>query len=241
MTEAGEHAPSERRVALISGANRGIGLAIARALADSGWRLSLGMRDPQAPTFADPDQVDLFAYDASMRDDAEERWVAQARARFGRIDAIVANAGVLVSKSVIDVSEDELDRMFEVNVRAPRRLARSAWPSLCESGHGRAVIIASLSGKRVKSAGSGSYAMTKFAAVALAHALRQEGWEAGVRATAICPGYVATDMGRQASGQADTSMTSPADIAQAVEMILNLPNTASVAEFAVNCSLDDRF
>ena len=215
---------------MISGASRGIGAAIVQRLGASGWQLSLGMRKP-VPV----GDALIHAYDTAA-EDAEQAWVDATVARFGRVDAIICNAGVLIGKSVIEATDAEMDEMLSVNLRAPQRLARAAWPHLAKGGQGRIVIISSLSGIRVASAGSGAYAVTKHAVTALAHGLRHAGWEQGIRATAICPGYVATDMGKTAaSDTVDPSlMTQPADVAQLVEVTLDLPNTASVAEIAVN-------
>lgn len=220
------------KVALVSGANRGIGAAAARRLLDAGWRLSLGVRSGERPDWAPSDRAQVFAYDAFAGQ--EDAWVDAARTRFGRVDAVVANAGLLVEKSVVEAEDADLDAMLEVNVKAPRRLARSAWDALRAAGEGRVVIVASLSGKRVASSRTALYSMTKFAAVALAHGLRQEGWEAGIRATAVCPGLVDTDMARGAFPDAE-DMTRPEEVARLVELALTLPNTASVAELHVNC------
>lgn len=228
----------DQRVALISGANRGIGAAIAERLAQEGWAVSLGMRAPVQPAWSA--EAHLQSYDATVPG-AEADWVAAALERFGRIDAVVANAGVMVPKSVIEATEDDMRTLMEVNVLAPRRLAQAAWPALIASGRGRVAILASLSGKRVKSARAGAYAMSKFAAVALAHGLRHEGFEHGIRATAICPGFVATDMGTSLSDRPAEAMTNPKDLARIVAMILDLSNEASVAEFAVNCQLEESF
>jgi len=149
---------------------------------------------------------------------------------------VVANAGLLVTKSAIEAEDDDLDAMLEVNVKSPRRLVKAAWPHLRESGAGRVVIVGSLSGKRVASSSTALYSMTKFAAVALAHALRREGWEDGVRATAVCPGLVDTDMARGAFGDAGGDpMTTPEDVARLISLAVSLPNSASVAELHVNC------
>src|SRR5690606_41521504 len=93
-------------------------------------------------------------------------------------------------------------------VHAPRRLAKAAWEALAASGRGRVIILASLSGKRVKSAAAGSYSLSKFAAVALAHALRHAGFDKGIRATAVCPGFVATDMARALTDRAEIGRAS---------------------------------
>lgn len=223
---------SEPRVALLTGANRGIGAAAAQRLLAAGWRLSLGIRSGERPSWAPRNAAQIFAYDAL--EGREEEWVAAAQIRFGRLDAVVANAGVIVEKSVIEAQDADLDLMLNVNVKAPRRLAQAAWPALMASGAGRAVIVASLSGKRVASPRTSLYSMSKFAAVALAHALRQEGWDHGIRATAVCPGLVDTDMARGAFPGAK-DMTHPQEVARLIELALTLPNEASVAELHVNC------
>ncbi|MEM1314972.1 MAG: SDR family NAD(P)-dependent oxidoreductase [Pseudomonadota bacterium] len=229
MTDLPEAAP---KVALLTGANRGIGAAIARRLLAAGWRLSLGVRSGERPAWAPQDAAQVFAYDALAGH--EDEWVAAAQIRFGRLDAVIANAGALVEKSVIEAEDADLDAMLEVNVKAPRRLAQSAWEALRATGEGRVVVVASLSGKRVASPKTALYSMSKFAAVALAHGLRQEGWEAGIRATAVCPGLVDTDMARGAFPGAE-DMTRPEEVARLVELALTLPNSASVAELHVNC------
>lgn len=230
------------RVALVSGASRGIGAAVATRLIDDGWAVSLGIRNIHDSAWAaqSDDNIHLSQYDASDPE-AEASWVKAALARFGRIDAIVANAGIMIPKTVIEAEDADIRTLMEVNVLAPRRLAKAAWDALSRSGHGRVAILASLSGKRVKSAQAGSYSLSKFAAVALAHALRHEGFDLGIRATAICPGFVATDMAQALTDRPAAAMTSPHDLARIIAMILDLPNEASVAEFAVNCQLEEFF
>ena len=227
-----------RRVALVSGASRGVGAACARHLFETGWTLSLGMREPVQPEWADGERVRVFAYDAAQAD-SERAWVDSTIDAFNGIDAVIASAGIMIPKSVIDVDDTDLDLMFEINVKAPRRLVRASWASLAASRAGRVIILASLSGKRVKSATAGSYSISKFAAVALAHGIRQAGWDLGIRATAVCPGFVATDMARSITDRADALMTDPDDVARIIGMLLDLPNHASVAEFSINCQLEE--
>ncbi len=226
----------ENRVALISGANRGIGAAIASNLAASGWRLSLGLRNPS--TLADPPNGALLQpFDAASGKD-EAPWVEATLDRFGRIDAVINNAGIMIPKTVVEIDDDAIDALLQVNVKSPLRLVRAAYPALAASGRGRVVTIASLSGKRVKTAAAGSYSVSKFAALALAHAIRHAGWEDGVRSTAICPGFVATDMAQALTEFDPKIMTQPAEIARIVALVLDLPNTASIAEIPVNCQAD---
>jgi NADP-dependent 3-hydroxy acid dehydrogenase YdfG len=223
---------------MISGAGRGIGAEIAAALARAGWRLSLGARDPARLT--PPSGADALAYRFDAHDPASERlWVEATAERFGRIDAVIANAGIMIPKSVIAADDADLDDLIQVNVKSPLRLVRAAWPHLVASGHGRVVTIASLSGKRVKSADSGLYAVSKFAALALTHAIRHAGWDDGVRATAVCPGYVATDMAAALTDRPPETMTQPQDVARIVAFLLDLPDTASIAEIPINSTLEE--
>lgn len=229
------------KVALITGGRRGIGAAIARELLDHGWLVSFGLRgglkcDDWMSSYPS-DQVHAHAYDAADGG-GEEAWVEAALKAFGRIDAVVSSAGIVAGKSAMTISEPEMKELMEVNALAPRRLVKAAWAELARCGKGRVIIVASLSGKRVISIRAGSYAMTKFAAVALNHAIRQEGHALGIRSTAICPGYVATDMARGLSDMPPEKMTRPEDVAKLTRTMIDLPNEASVAELTINYGLE---
>ncbi len=228
------------RVVMVSGANRGIGLAIAQALYGAGYTLSLGARDPAALGDVtggwDAERVLVDRYDAE--DQASHRqWVASTARRYGRIDGLVNNAGMVVRVTVEDDKDEALDRMWAVNVKAPLSMIRTALPYLRRSGAGRVVNIASIAGKAVYNNNVG-YAMTKFAAVALSHATRHAGWDDGVRCTALCPGFVATDMTADVETFPHDRMMAPGDIADLALTVLALSNNASVAELVVNCRND---
>jgi len=218
------------RVALISGANRGIGAAIARRLAAAGWRLALGVRQPAA--VAPTDTCTIHRYDALDRD-AGARWVAEAMAAHGRIDALINNAGIAPHVGLEDGDEDLLDDLFDINVKAPFRVIRAALPHLQASGQGRVINLASLSGKRVLGLNAG-YQMSKHAVVALTQAVRRVGWPHGIRATALCPGYVDTDLIAGKHDLPADELIQPEDLARLVELLLDLPNSASIAELLVN-------
>ena len=228
------------RVIMISGANRGIGRAVAAALYGAGYNLSLGARNPEslAQVTGDwaPDRVLTGRYDAEDKD-THRQWVASTVERFGRLDGLVNNAGIVGNVSVEDDKDDELDRMWAVNVKGPLSMTRTALPHLRSCGAGRIVNVCSLAGKAVYDSGIG-YSMTKFAAVALSHATRHAGWDDGVRCTALCPGYVATDMTATVESVPQDRMIEPDDIAEVVLTLLALSNKASIAELLINCRDD---
>ncbi|MDH3637397.1 MAG: SDR family NAD(P)-dependent oxidoreductase [Gammaproteobacteria bacterium] len=225
---------------MISGANRGIGRAIAERLMRDGYTLSLGARDPETLAVLNgvqDDKVLHHEFDARAPD-AATRWVDATRERFGRIDALVNNAGVVHPFDVEAQDETPLDEMWEVNVKGPLRLVRAAYTELQRCGSGRVINIVSLSGKRVKSAAIGGYAMSKHAAAAFNHALRHAGWEHGIRATSICPGFVATDMTAKVTSVPPEEMIQPEAVAHMVSSLLVMPNSASVSELPINCVLE---
>ena len=227
--------PVADRVIMVSGANRGIGLAVARTLRDKGYRLSLGGRDTAALEAATADftneQVLRHRYEARER--AAAAWVEATARRFGAIDGLVNAAGILLPVGIEQDDEERYEALWAVNVMGPLRLTRLALPHLRATGHGRVVNLASLSGKRVAGENAG-YAMSKFAVVALSHATRRAGWADGVRATAVCPGMVDTDMIAGRSIPAGEFKIEPEAIASSVAYLLSLPNNASVAELLVN-------
>ena len=221
------------RIVMVSGASRGIGRAVVERLLASGFRVSAGLRHPSR--LAESERLMTHRYDA---EDAKSpvSWVNATIARWSGVDAIVNTAGINPKVRVSDEGENELDEMWRVNVKGPLRLVRATLPHLAVCGHGRVINLGSLSGKRVGS--NVGYAMTKFAVVALTHGIRREGRAAGIRATVICPGYVATDMTLNDDEIPRHEMSQPDDIAGLVETALMLPNNASISEMLVHCQFE---
>jgi NADP-dependent 3-hydroxy acid dehydrogenase YdfG len=100
-------------------------------------------------------------------------------------------------------------------------------------GKGRVVNVASLSGKRVVGDSLG-YGLTKFAVMGLTHQIRHDGWEHGIRASAVCPSFVKSNMATGITDMDTSEMTQPEDVAELVATLIALPNTASVPEITVN-------
>ena len=130
--------------------------------------------------------------------------------------------------------------LWAVNALGPLRMIRLTLPHLKACGSGRIVNVVSLSGKRVVNDGTG-YAMSKFALMAVNHAARRAAWDEGVRVTALCPGWVNTDMAASAEGISRDEMCQPGDLAELVATAIALPNSAHVAELLVSCSLGEMF
>jgi meso-butanediol dehydrogenase/(S,S)-butanediol dehydrogenase/diacetyl reductase len=176
-----------RRVALVTGATSGIGLACAQAFARAGWEVTtVARRLARHPTGA-------LAIRGDVTDPLTSRSaVAAALERFGRLDAVVGNAGVTLAKSIDQTSEDELEQLIAVNLKALFYLAQAAHEPLRQT-QGCFTVIASNKGL-VAQRGSPVYVATKGAAVQLARALALDWAAEGVRVNALCPGLVDTPM-----------------------------------------------
>jgi NAD(P)-dependent dehydrogenase (short-subunit alcohol dehydrogenase family) len=223
------------RLVMISGATRGIGRAILQRLLEAGCTVSAGVRD--ASRLPSHPNLTLHQYDAAKSGSAEA-WVDAIVKAHGRVDALVNAAGINPRGTLLDGDEAPFDSTWTVNAKGPMRVIRSAWPHLVASGTGRVVNIASLSGKRVRNDNL-AYAMSKFAVMALTQEVRRLGFDHGIRATALCPGFVDTDMTAHVTKWPRERMSRPDDIAALAEIVLHLPNTASVAELLVNCRHED--
>ncbi|MBE9604439.1 SDR family NAD(P)-dependent oxidoreductase [Acetobacteraceae bacterium H6797] len=223
------------RVAMVSGGSRGIGKAIAERLLALGYTVSIGVREPSR--IEPREGMSVHRYDATEAA-AAAAWVEATTALHGRIDVLVNAAGINSMARLSDGDETALDSLWLVNVKAPMRLIRAAWSALAAGGEGRVINLASLSGKRVKNDNVG-YAMSKSALISLTHAVRREGWELGIRASAVCPGFVETDMTGHVTKLPRDQMSKPEDLAELVATLVRLPNTATVAELLMNCRHED--
>lgn len=232
MTAPGFRLDSRR--ALVTGSASGLGKAIALALAGAGAEVVGADTAEEANR-----QVAGTVGGTAVTLDVSDRQSVQAAVedvstRLGPIDVLVNSAGIVDRTGLESMDEDVLDEMWAVNVKGPLRLTRLALPHLRRSGSGRVVNLASLSAKRVKGDAIPGYSMTKYALLALSHAVRQIGWDDGIRVTAICPGPVATDM----MDPDDETITQPEDVADLVSTVIGLPNTASVSELLITCRLE---
>lgn len=195
----------EDRVALVTGASRGLGRAIAIALAAAGMRVFLvadGTRAElaaaaQACEAAHPRGAPMAsgAFDLALPD-APRAAVEAALGAFGRLDVLVSNAGIRLRRPFLECTADDFDRMVAVNLRAGFLLAQAATPALRAAGGGRIIFVASQLGI-VADAGAALYGMTKAALIHLAKSLALELAADGISVNAVSPGPIAAEPGAQ--------------------------------------------
>ena len=231
----------EGRVIMISGANRGIGLATAQYLSTQGYHLSLGARQPDRIPVSEIGKSHFTHHWDAENLESSAVWVDATMAHFGRIDGLVLNAGVELGGALETGTEEEFDQMFAVNFKGPLWLVRAALPHLRSSGEGRVINVTSLAGKRIRNHEILGYSASKHAAMSLTHAIRQAGWDDGVRATSICPGLVETRMTEHTATPPNQFKLEPETIAATIGYALSLPNSAVVAEILVNSRYEAMF
>jgi 3-hydroxybutyrate dehydrogenase len=169
--------PDSERTALVTGAASGIGKAVATRLETDGWNVHA---------------VDVADGDLTTRD-GNRAVVAGALERYGRLDAVVANAGFQHVAPVTEFPEDRWDALIALLLTSPFLLAKYAWDALAASGDGRFLVVASVHGL-VASPFKAGYVAAKHGVLGLVKVLALEGAAAGISASALCPSYVRTPL-----------------------------------------------
>ena len=219
------------KVALVTGASRGIGAAVARSLDAQGASLALASRSGDdlgvAAAVARPCDV--------RRPEDLEALAAEAAERFGGIDILVANAGVGAYGPFLDLPPDQLEEMIDVNVKGTLYAVRATLPYLLESDSADIVTLASEAGRRGLPF-EAVYCASKFAQVGFTRALDHELREHGVRCTNVCPGGVATDFaigrGRTEDMPELAGMMTAENVAEVVLFVLTRPRNHRILETA---------
>jgi 3-oxoacyl-[acyl-carrier protein] reductase len=195
------------RGCIVTGASRGIGLATARALAREGARVLLVARREEAlaeaarACAADGGEAASLALDVTAPD-AGERALAAGEEHFGTIDVLVNNAGTSRVRSLDELTDEEWQAQWDLNVMASLRLMRAAAPRMAERGWGRIVNVASSSGKRPSSSNA-AYSVAKAAQLSLSRAFAESYASRGVLVNAVAPGPVASPLWTDPGGLAD--------------------------------------
>jgi NADP-dependent 3-hydroxy acid dehydrogenase YdfG len=217
-------------VVAITGASSGIGEATARALVSEGASVVVGARRvDRLHTLASElgSHAAVVEMDVRVPDDSH-RLVAEAYARFGRLDALVANAGIGAYGGIMDLTDEQLEAMMETNIAGTVWPIRAVVPGFKDKGAGDIVIVASVAGLR-GAQDEAVYAATKFAQVGLAGGIDRELRSSGVRVSTICPGGTATEFamggGRTPDMPGLNDMLRPEDVASAIVTVLQQPRS----------------
>jgi len=227
------------RAALVTGGSSGIGLAIARALAEDGYGITLSARRPEKLAEAaeglrgDGHDVADVATQMTVEDELKAL-VSAHRERYGRLDVLVNNAGVGIGQPMHELQTKHVDMQLGVNLRAVMLMTRECLPMLRESGgeHGKALIVnmASISGKAPQPWLS-VYSATKAAVIAFSQSTQREVATDGIQVTALAPGFVDTPMTEFVKQQVDAEeMIRVEDIAEAVRFVLRTSGNCLVPE-----------
>jgi len=218
------------RAALVTGGSSGIGLAIARMLRDEGYGLTLVSRRAEKIEAAAA-ELGATAVAANVGDADEcARAVEEHRSQFGRLDVLVNSAGVGIAGTIADLPAKHFDMQVGVNLRGLFLVTQAAIPLLRES-HGLVVNLASIAGT-LPTPGLATYGATKAAVISLTKSLNEELDGDGVRAIAICPGFVDTPMAEW-SGLPGDEMIQPEDCAEVVRMCLRLSPHARIPQVVI--------
>ncbi len=227
------------RAAVVTGGSSGIGLAIARALGEEGYAVTLSARRPDKLEAAAAElqgeglEVQAVAANVVEEDDVIRMFEAH-KEKFERLDVLVNNAGVGIGSGLDSVQTKHLDMQLNVNLRSYVLATREAIPMLKAAGeeHGKALIVntASVAGK----SGQGwlaVYSATKFGVVGLSQATQKELGGSGVQVTAFCPGFVNTPMTEWVRDQVNPEeMIQPSDLAEAARFLLRTSKNCHVPE-----------
>jgi len=230
-----------KRVALITGASRGIGAEIAKHLAFEGYRVVLGARSlaPVKSLAASLPEAIAVPLDVTNPHDAQ-RMVEAAMEQWGRVDALINNAGHAHIAPVEETSPDDFHHVLNVNVMGPFLCTRAVLPIMRAQGGGHIVNILSVAARRVFPNWS-AYCASKFALDGFGKALAEEVKGTGIGVTAIYPGATDTPLwdGAELTPEARAGMVQPEDVAAAVAFALRQPPRTRLAELVIEPSKGD--
>lgn len=232
----------ETKTALITGAGKGIGEAIAKGLAKLGYQTILIGRNQENlkrvanDIFENASLVPgIFPLDISNTKNMQET-VKSVLSEYGRIDVLVNNAGIHFD-GTLDISESDFKKMIDTNLLAQFNLTKKIVPVMKKQESGYIFNIASRSGK-IGFEGSGAYSASKFAMLGFSESLYRELSPQGIKVTALCPGWVNTKMAFDAETPlAEGEMIQPEDLFKTIHYLLHLSPSAVVKEIVIEAPL----
>ena len=228
------------KVVIITGASSGIGAATARALARCGCRLTLAARSAdKLAALAEELGPEALAVPTDVTQSADAaRMVQQTVDRFGRVDALFANAGLFLREPLMDSGPDEWARVLDVNINGVLRCFHAVLPLLTAQGSGDILVTSSISGF-IDIHGEPIYSASKHAVQGLVHTLRRQVLPSGVRVMSLAPGKVAnelwgiTDEAEIARGVAERAWLRSEDVAEAAVFMLSQPPHVTIRDLVM--------
>ena len=178
----------EGKVAVITGASKGIGEGIAKVYAKYGAKLVLAARGARVLEFAEELRTDVTNKESVLN------LVKQALDTYGTIDVLVNNAGVCVLGDLLSTSDEDRDYHIDINIKGVWNVTRAIAPIMMAKREGKIVVMSSVTGDMVADPGEAAYAMSKAALVGFTKAVAREMADYNITVNAICPGYVRTPM-----------------------------------------------
>ncbi len=225
--------PCAEQVSIVTGASRGIGLAIAEQLGRLGSRVVLLARHQEplqkAAARVAAHGVETLPLTCDVQDATAVRAAfAQALAQFGRVDVLVNNAGVATFGSVQDITDTDWDRVMNTNLRGIFYCSKAVIPQMIRQGSGHIINISSLAGKNGFAGGS-VYCASKFGVMGLSYCMAEDLRGYGIRVSVICPGSVLTELAPYA-GKDPKKMVQPSDVAHVVAMLVQQAPQSFISE-----------
>jgi NAD(P)-dependent dehydrogenase (short-subunit alcohol dehydrogenase family) len=227
----------EKKVAIVTGAGRGIGRAVSVSLAQAGCRVVLAARTREQIEAVQEEIVsrggDALVVSGDLTVDEDiGRLVEKSQAKWGAVDILINNAGWGKRAPVVGASLTDLDQTFRLNLRAPMVLTKALLPDMIAKGEGAVINIGSVSGKSGEANGA-AYSASKFGLIGFTQSLYEEVREHGIKVCVILPGFVDTPMIPPVKHLDRSKMIRPEDIAEAVMFVLKSPPTSCPVEITV--------
>lgn len=236
-----------KRVAIVTGASRGIGACVAAGLAKDGYAVALTARsldaldqvasliksECSASAEGAGGQPDVATFALDVQDhEAVEGMVSSVVSSYKRIDLLFNNAG-LGLEGTVDLPHEEFDRVVSVNLKGAFNFLKAVVPVMKEQGEGTIINVSSRAGK-IGFANSGAYSASKFGLVGLSESLYRELCPLGIKVTTLCPSWVDTEMTKDAPVSSE-EMLVPDDLLKTVRWLLSLSSAAVVKDLIIEC------
>ena len=225
------------KIAMIAGASRGIGKVVAENLAGQNYHVILVSRSKEAlgkvqqAIKANGGQASVYALDVSQAKEVKA-CVEDVIHRFGQIDVLFNNAGIF-HMGTTDISLEEIDETIQVNLQGMIYFGKFVAEQMKKQNSGHIIYLASMGGKRAMPL-AGLYCASKYGVVGYSEAQFKELMPYGIKVTAICPSFVATEMTKQFNFPSE-EMIQTEDIVKAVNFLLDLGPNAAIKELQVEC------